>query len=412
MRDGDGSVRFYCTAGAGMEAFLLDEVKHKLNATETEHIPGRVFFRCQSNLHDVLQLKSAERLFLLLRKAPPTSLPTNPAKAASVIQQRIVGNPEEWSGTVSTWTLLQAELNGSGGRGQKRKREEEEESLNHPTFRVSCRCSGIIARSYNSQTLNRIIGMAINRQLGWKADLRDPTVEVNVYLSDDHCVVGIPLLRQPLASRTYLKHTGLRSTIAWAMASLCNLQEASIVLDPMCGVGTILLEAAQESPSGVFIGMDSEEAQLHKAVQNVQAAGQDERVLLIQASCMATPLSAASVDVVVCDVPFGRKFSCGVDMTTALPHILAEMERVLRDGGTLVLLLSLQLSVLIKKLIRSDTSDPQSRPDDDPRSTETDAGGRDTEKSTFDSLLLQSKHRVSLGSTDALIHTYTKRHTT
>lgn len=34
MRDGDGSVRFYCTAGAGMEAFLLDEVKHKLNATE------------------------------------------------------------------------------------------------------------------------------------------------------------------------------------------------------------------------------------------------------------------------------------------------------------------------------------------------------------------------------------------
>ncbi|GAA6099487.1 THUMP domain-containing protein 2 isoform X1 [Tachysurus ichikawai] len=224
MRDGDGSVRFYCTAGAGMEAFLLDEVKHKLNATETEHIPGRVFFRCQSNLHDVLQLKSAERLFLLLRKAPPTSLPTNPAKAASVIQQRIVGNPEEWSGTVSTWTLLQAELNGSGGRGQKRKREEEEESLNRPTFRVSCRCSGIIARSYNSQTLNRIIGMAISRQLGWKADLRDPTVEVNVYLSDDHCVVGIPLLRQPLASRTYLKHTGLRSTIAWAMASLCNIQ--------------------------------------------------------------------------------------------------------------------------------------------------------------------------------------------
>ncbi|GAA6088627.1 THUMP domain-containing protein 2 isoform X1, partial [Tachysurus ichikawai] len=120
-----------------------------------------------------------------------------------------------------------------------------------------------------------------------------------------------------------------------------------------------------------------------------------------------TPLSAASVDVVVCDVPFGRKFSCGVDMTTALPHILAEMERVLRDGGTLVLLLSLQLSVLIKKLIKS-------RADEDPHATETDAGSHDTEKSkiTLDSLLLQSKHRVSLGTTDALIHTYTKRHTT
>ncbi|KAF4084431.1 hypothetical protein AMELA_G00128590 [Ameiurus melas] len=243
MSDGDGSARFYCTAGAGMEAFLLDEVKHKLNATEVEHIPGRVFFRCHSNLHDLMRLKSAERLFLLLRKAPPTSLPTNPATAASVIQQRIVGSPDVWSGALSTWSSLRAELSRSGGRGQKRKREEEEDGSKHPTFRVSCRCSGAIARSYNSQNLNRIIGMTINRQLGWKADLRDPTVEVNVYLSDDHSVVGIPLLRQPLASRTYLKHTGLRSTISWAMASLCNLQEASVILDPMCGVGTILLEA-------------------------------------------------------------------------------------------------------------------------------------------------------------------------
>ncbi|KAB5561964.1 hypothetical protein PHYPO_G00012520 [Pangasianodon hypophthalmus] len=417
MRDGGGSVRFYCTAGAGMEAFLLDEVKRKLNATEVEHIPGRVFFCCNSNLHDVMQLKSAERLFLLLRKAPPTSLPTNPGKAASVIQQRIVGNPDVWSGALSTWSSLQAELNSSGGRGQKRKREEEEESLNRPTFRVSCRCSGAIARSYNSQNLNRIIGMAINRQLGWKADLRDPTVEVNVYLSDDHCVVGIPLLRQPLASRTYLKHTGLRSTIAWAMASLCNLQEASVVLDPMCGVGTILLEAAQECPNGVFIGMDSDEVQLHKAVENVQAAGQEERVLLIQSSCTVMPLPAASVDAVVCDVPFGRKFSCSDDMTTALPHILAEMERVLREGGILVLLLSLQLSALIKKLMKSDTLDLQSHAagcDEDTHTSETDAGSRETEKLkfTFNSLLLQSKHRVSLGSTDALIHTYTKRHTT
>ncbi|XP_060789343.1 THUMP domain-containing protein 2 [Neoarius graeffei] len=412
MRDGHGSVRFCCTAGGGMEVFLLEEVKRKLNATEVEHIPGRVFFCCHSNLHDVMQLKSAERLFLLLLKAPPTSLPTNPAKSASVIEQRIVGNPDVWRGTLSTWSRLQAELSGSGGRGQKRKREEEE-SLKSPTFRVSCRCSGAIARSYNSQNLNRIIGMAIKRQLGWRAELRDPTVEVNVYLSDDHSVVGIPLLRQPLASRTYLKHTGLRSTIAWAMASLCKLQEASVVLDPMCGVGTILLEAVQECPNGVFIGMDSEEAQLHKAVENVQAAGQEERVLIIQSSCMAMPLPAASVDAVVCDVPFGRKFHCGVDMTTALPHILTEMERVLREGGNLVLLLSLQLSALIKKLIKSDTLDLQSQAVD--CNEDADAADRiETErsKSTFNSLILQSKYRVSLGSTDALIHTYTKRRTT
>lgn len=84
--------------------------------------------------------------------------------------------------------------------------------------------------------------------------------------------------------------------------------------------------------------------------------------------------------------------------------------RVLREGGNLVLLLSLQLSALIKKLITSDPIQLQSRAagcEDDAQASETGKL-----KLTFHSLLLQSKHRVSLGSTDALIHTYTKRHTT
>uniref|UniRef100_A0A8C2F636 THUMP domain-containing protein n=1 Tax=Cyprinus carpio TaxID=7962 RepID=A0A8C2F636_CYPCA len=89
-----------------------------------------------------------------------------------------------------------------------------------PSFRVSCRCSGVIARSHTSQRLSRIIGMAIKEDLGWKVDLREPVLEVNAYLSDDHCIVGIPLLKHPLASRTYMKHNGLHSTIAWAMSSL------------------------------------------------------------------------------------------------------------------------------------------------------------------------------------------------
>ncbi|XP_076850685.1 U6 snRNA (guanine-N(2))-methyltransferase THUMPD2 isoform X2 [Brachyhypopomus gauderio] len=367
------SVRFYCTAGGGMETFLADEVKLKLGATEVEHIPGRVFFCCSLHLQEVMRLKSAERLFLLLSKAPPIFLPKNPGKASRVIQQSIIGSPDVWSHALFTWTLLQMELSSSQGRGHKRKRgvDEEEsgreecveggvscsvgvvhththsgtpEGPDHtpphtheesgglttqvvPTFRVSCRCSGAVTRCYNSQNLSRIIGVAITRELGWKADLREPTLEVNVYLSDDHSVIGIPIIRRPLASRSYMKHTGLRSTVAWAMTSLCPVKEASVILDPMCGVGTILLEAAQECPDCVFIGMDTEEGQLQKAAENVDAAGQKGRILLVQSSCMAIPLPTASVDVVLCDVPFGRKFSCSMDMPTALPQILAEMER-------------------------------------------------------------------------------------
>uniref|UniRef100_W5KUX3 THUMP domain containing 2 n=1 Tax=Astyanax mexicanus TaxID=7994 RepID=W5KUX3_ASTMX len=412
MRGAGVSAGYYCTAGGGMETFLLDEVKNKLKATEVEHIPGRVFFRCTSTLQQLMLLKSAERLFLLLRKAPPITLPKNPAKAADVIKQSIVGNRDVWSHTLSTWTSLQAELNGPQGRGQKRKRDEGEKEENssesgqsRPTFRVSCRCSGAIARCYNSQNLSRIIGVAISRQLGWKTDLRDPSIEVNVYLNDDHCVIGIPLLKHPLASRSYMKHTGLRSTVAWAMASLCAVQVR------FC---SLFLTSA------VCIGMDTETAQLQKAAENIKAAGQDNRLMLAQSSSI--PMPASSVDAVLCDVPFDRKFICSTDMTAALPHILAEMERVLRDGGHLVLLLSLQLSARIRKLIKSSSSSHQSHTaDHDEESADSthttnthtsDEKSSDTKSLKLSSLVLQSTHRVSLGSTDALIHTYKKIHNT
>nr|XP_021328844.1 THUMP domain-containing protein 2 isoform X2 [Danio rerio] len=243
--------RLYCTAGAGMEELLAQEVRQKLCASQVEQIPGRVFFSTNAEPQTLTQLKSAERLFLLLHKAEPIALPNNPGKAAAVIKERVVGDPDIWKQTLLSWTAFQEELECRRDQGHKRKREEDEEEsvteadgsthtvssnthllekqkevgkeshLQTLSFRVSCRCSGVIARSDNPQRLSRIIGMAIKEQLGWKVDLREPVLEVNVYLSDDHCIVGIPLLKHPLASRSYMKHNGLRSTIAWAMTSLC-----------------------------------------------------------------------------------------------------------------------------------------------------------------------------------------------
>lgn len=44
--------------------------------------------------------------------------------------------------------------------------------------------------------------------------------------------------------------------------------------------------------------------------------------------CAALPLPSASVDAVVCDLPFGRKFGTKTDMAANLPLILTEMERL------------------------------------------------------------------------------------
>lgn len=44
----------------------------------------------------------------------------------------------------------------------------------------------------------------------------------------------------------------------------------------------------------------------------------------------ALPLPSSTVDAVVCDLPFGRKFGTKANAAANLPLILAEMERFVR----------------------------------------------------------------------------------
>ncbi|KAM7408384.1 hypothetical protein PAMA_002212 [Pampus argenteus] len=577
-------VRYFCTAGNGMEHFLVDEVKRKLAAEDVYQMPGKVLFSSSAAIVRVSELKAAERLFLLLKQESPVRLSghTNAAKAASVLQSRLLGDINEWTSAVMTWSHLQGELAGSrttvnipstslkrrrkreegresekqskekekcdeefrkntgeqieeesgAQKGEKisretcwveaqtlekkRKRGDEEDAssdknvekqrtseleitreddkeerrvvmefvsciqggkkgmisetdlngrgsvCDHTTpqrdhnvesssrkmdnmaedcavehaehakttrggdktllqpsknklqlpssalvsFRISCKCTGSLSRYLSVQEVSKVIGAGLSRLLGWKADLRNPQLEVNVYLSDDHCLLGIPLTRLPLANRSYIKTTGLRSTVAWAMASLAQIQPGFCVVDPMCGAGIILIEAAQEHKDVCFMAIDNDDGQLQKANENIVFAELGNRIHLLKASSMVLPLPSASVDAVVCDLPFGRKFGTKTNMAANLPLILTEMERVLRFGGTLVLLLSPQLSCLLKKLLAQKGTEPTSNQETAPLTQL-----QHSPPHSLSSLKHRTTLRVSLGAIDGLIHKYIKTDT-
>ncbi|CAL8258860.1 unnamed protein product [Lota lota] len=451
----DGGARtFFCTAGGGLERILAEELHTKLGAQEVCQLSGKVLFRTSAGMDALRQLKSAERLFLLVRREAPVALPahTCPVKAASLLQSRLLGDGRQWGDAAVTWSRLQGETESCGsnsqrgagalrpqrktdssveGRGRRtqqgeevsadgRRSEEEEEGrsdgvnveqkcgekrkkggdekdggggrgggikrqkeqLTSPppgvttpplgvttpppgvTFRVNCKLSGPLSRCLTSQDLSRVIGSGLCRLLGWKVELRSPQLEVSVYLSDDHSILGIPLTRLPLASRSYMRTTGLRATVAWALGSLARIQPGWCVLDPMCGVGTILLEAAQEHKDVHFLGVDIDDGQLQRANENVAFADLRERIHLMKGSCSGLPVCSCSVDAVVCDLPFGRKFNTKTNMADSLRCIVSEMERVLRPGGSLVLLLSPPMSCQLKKLQAG--SGPSAQPPQDP----------------------------------------------
>jgi len=78
-------------------------------------------------------------------------------------------------------------------------------------------------------------------------DTRDPDLRVNVHLVKNRCTVSLDSSGAPLDRRGYrLDRTEapLRETLAAAMVELSGWDGAIPLADPMCGSGTILVEAA------------------------------------------------------------------------------------------------------------------------------------------------------------------------
>ncbi|XP_062824999.1 THUMP domain-containing protein 2 isoform X3 [Anolis carolinensis] len=489
----NSSARFFCTAGRGMEPFLLREVRTRLGATEVEYVSGKVFFTTGADLDTLKKLKSAERLFLLLDKYPPLAVSRNKGKVVHDIQNLVKENPSCWLDIVAFWKHLHDQdsnpevLPQKCPNSQKRKLEDERniiknkkqksdpvlervpaegqvekqqrcdiseahkdsdvsqvspfietapehlqekplESNSYFSFRVSCRCSGLLAKTFTAQEMGRIIGIALMKNFGWKADLRHPDIEIFVHLNDIYCIIGIPVFRLPLSNRAYIRTIGLRSTIAWAMVSLAEIKAGAFVLDPTCGLGTILLEAAMEWPDVNYLGTDISDAQLQGAYTNIKAANLMDKIQLLKASVTALPLPSESIDVVLADIPFGKKFKITKDMEL-LPDVFQELERVLCAGGTLVLLLSRELYKCLAHGINSGPesenhisvevandctqsamiSIKSSRKDKDPSLVnEVKEHITNHHRTAFGSLVLVESFEVSLGKTDAFICKYKK----
>nr|XP_044993614.1 THUMP domain-containing protein 2 isoform X2 [Jaculus jaculus] len=460
----------------------MREVRARLAATQVEYISGKVFFTTCSDLNMLKKLKSAERLFLLITKRLPFTVSSpSKGKILSEMQRLVNDDPGSWLEAVSHWkSLLEHDAKkdrpAEGGANPRKRKVEDEvivakkskveemqvleenhgawepekhaegpqkqrgsitrtespqekgfhsggEKVGDLTFRVSCRCSGAVGKAFPAQEVGRVLGIALMKQFGWQADLRNPGLEIFMHLNDIYSVVGIPMFRVPLASRTYIRTAGLRSTIAWAMASLAEIKAGAFVLDPMCGLGTILLEAANEWPDVYYVGADVSKSQLHGAYDNLKAASLTDKIELLQVSVVELPLPSESVDIIISDIPFGKKFKLGNDIKI----ILQEMERVLCVDGTIVLLLSEDhhrrlggcRDVAPLNCKGSHSTDPEVKTllsaEDKVGTSETmsSAHGASNQEdlyqvSPFGSLVPVECFRVSLGKTDAFICKYKK----
>ena len=78
-------------------------------------------------------------------------------------------------------------------------------------------------------------------------DLKDPTLPVNVHIRENTCSILLDSSGEPLFKRGYRKETGpapLNEVLAAGMLKLAGWPLDTPFLDPMCGSGTLPIEAA------------------------------------------------------------------------------------------------------------------------------------------------------------------------
>ncbi|WP_419897716.1 THUMP domain-containing class I SAM-dependent RNA methyltransferase [Roseomonas sp. USHLN139] len=112
-------------------------------------------------------------------------------------------------------------------------------------FRVEADCSG--SRIYHSGAAAERIETAIRETLG-ATPAADAPVLVRARIENDLCTISLDTSGELLHRRGYkpaVNAAPLRETMAAAFLQQCGFDGAEPVLDPMCGSGTFVIEAAE-----------------------------------------------------------------------------------------------------------------------------------------------------------------------
>jgi 23S rRNA G2445 N2-methylase RlmL len=109
-----------------------------------------------------------------------------------------------------------------------------------------------------------------------------------------------------------------------------------VVLDPFCGTATLGVLAAEACPTVRFIGLDVDPSALGKAASNLRGRGGSAQ--LLRGSAAQLPIASDTVDVVVGNLPFGKRIGSHDTNLELYPRAMKEISRVLRVDGTAVLM--------------------------------------------------------------------------
>ena len=318
MNAHDIPIRYWAIVNRGLEQVAGDEIESSVpTATHMEVTYRRVAFATTIQPERLLVLRTVDDLFL------------------HVANWDGAGRPR------SVLALLQARARELDLRDAAATCATIRELRTPPMFSVTANFVG--RRNYSTEEIKLAVAAGVEEGHGWtyRADDSEADLNLRVFIEHDRAYAGVRLAAAPLHERPYKVATiagSLKPTVAAAMIRLGGFAPGARLVDPLCGAGTIPIEAALMGFDAM--GGDLDAAALDAARRNRTAA--QLNISLEAWDARSLELEAQSVDGVVCNLPWGRQVMVNDQIGRFYRETLAEMARILRPAGQMVLLTGLQ----------------------------------------------------------------------
>lgn len=210
------------------------------------------------------------------------------------------------------------------------------------SFRVTTKRIG--QHDFTSIDVQRTAGAALVAQYNRPVDLENYALNVRVDVFEQFCLVSIQLTQTSLSkrfARRYRPRAALKTPVAYAMLQFAGLLKGSgAVLDPFCGSGTILIEAAEVNSALQLYGSDLFPEAIQGVRANLDQLGMQDRIDIRQADARALTrhFPAGAFRAIVTNPPYGVTLGQHLDFRRFYYHFLMEAGKVLVDKGMLVML--------------------------------------------------------------------------
>ncbi|XP_025987870.1 THUMP domain-containing protein 3 [Solenopsis invicta] len=233
------------------------------------------------------------------------------------------------------WDVSEMKEEKGKKRGQDPSQSKESDILK---YRVTCERSG--KHVVESKDVAGVIGEVLQDKFHWLVDLSTYHLEIVCKLIDAELTTHLRVTHKSKHNRNIISFgpTTLRSTICYNLLKLAKPKPGEIIIDPMCGGGSIPIEATLAYPDSYVLCGDNDSRAVNRTKSNMDASTVGCKIDLVQWTASKLPFKDSFVDIIVTDMPFGKRSGNKSHNKVFYKEFLLELGRIVKLNGRIILL--------------------------------------------------------------------------